>query len=285
MKAEDVLAIVVSYNGLQKTKQTVEALRPQVGHVHIVDNGSGGETLAVLESLEREARITVERLGENRGVGHALNLGVERARRMGCSWLLTMDQDSLVGDSMINAFRAAVARDPALVCLAPIIVSDHGATRQKDRGVVAYAITSGNLVRVSLFDQIGLYDESFFVDCIDFDFSLRVRRAGHGVVRVPDALMRHQLGEAVEAPGFVTRFYAQHSPIRRYYMYRNYMYLTERYILGFPVFIVKLGILHVLLLLLIAFLDKSPLKSYRAIARGLWDYLTRKAGPYAERAR
>src|SRR5260370_11633294 len=98
IKVDDVLPTIVSYNGLSRTRQTVDALRGQVGHIHIVDNGSGAESLRVLESLEREPGVTVERLGENRGVGHALNLGVKRARQMGCCWLLTMDRAS-VADS------------------------------------------------------------------------------------------------------------------------------------------------------------------------------------------
>src|SRR5437660_8825208 len=96
VNSQDVLAVVVSYNGLQKTRQTVEALRGQAGHIHIVDNGSDEESLGVLEPLEREPDITVERLGENRGIGYALNRGVQRAQEMGCKWLLTMDQDSVV---------------------------------------------------------------------------------------------------------------------------------------------------------------------------------------------
>jgi rhamnosyltransferase len=284
MKAEDVLAVVVSYNGLYKTRQTVDALRGQVGHVHIVDNGSGADSLGVLESLEREPGITVERLGENRGVGHALNRGVQRARGMGCSWLLTMDQDSVVDCSMIQAYRAAVERDPGLVCLSPC-VTKNGRKEGATNGVVPYAITSGNLVRVSLFDQIGLYDEGFFVDCIDFDFSLRLRRAGHAVHRVANALIQHQLGEVREVPSFVRRYYAEHSPVRRYYMSRNFMYMIERYAFRFPVFILKLTISHVLLLVLIGVYDPSPLRSYRAIVRGIWDYLARKDGIYVERPR
>jgi hypothetical protein len=70
MNSKDVLAVVVSYNGLQKTRQTVDALRTQVGHVHIVDNGSDAESLGVLESLEREPGVTVERLGGQRGDWH-----------------------------------------------------------------------------------------------------------------------------------------------------------------------------------------------------------------------
>ena len=284
MTAEDVLAVVVSYNGLHKTRETVDALRRQVGHVVIVDNGSLPESLAGLQSLEREPGITLERLGENRGVGHALNLGVQRARQMGYSWLLTMDQDSVVDGSMIQAYQAAVERDPGRVCLAPRI-TDNGASRQATGGVIRYAITSGNLVRVSLFDEIGLYDEGFFIDCIDFDFSLRLRRAGYSLYRVPDAVMRHQLGEAVNVPGFLRGYYALHSPTRRYYMYRNFMYMVERYWRDFPIFVAKLTLTQILLTLLIGFLDPRPLESYRAIARGIRDYLARRDGPYVEQVR
>jgi len=283
MNSKDVLAVVVSYNGLQKIRETVDALWRQVGHVHIVDNGSEAESQVVLESLEREPGISVERLGENRGVGHALNRGVQRARQMGCTWLLTMDQDSIVDDSLIEAYRVAVEQDPSRVCLAPRIITRN---RKKDTvsGEISYAITSGNLVRVSLFDEIGLYDEGFFIDCIDFDFCLRVRHAGYAIHRVPAALMQHELGSPADVPQAVRKYYALHSPARRYYMYRNFMYLAERYVLEFPAFIAKLGLLQMLLLLLIGFLDASPLASYRAIARGLWDYAGRKDGPYEERA-
>ena len=233
MNSKDVLAVVVSYNGLQKTRLSVDALQTQVGYVHIVDNGSDAESLAVLEALEREPGITVERLGENRGVGHALNLGVQRARQLGCTWLLTMDQDSVVDGSLIEAYGEVAGQNQGWMCLAPWITTN---SRRKDGvgGVVGYAITSGCLVRVSLFDQIGLYDEGFFVDYVDFDFCLRLRRAGHAVYRVPAAMMRHQLGEPVDLPPVVQKYYARHSPVRRYYMSRNFMYLAERYLIGFP---------------------------------------------------
>lgn len=284
MNSSDVLAVVISYNGLQKIRKTVEALRNQVGQVHIVDNGSDKESLAVLASLEREAGVTVERLGENRGVGYALNRGVQRAREVGCTWLLTMDQDSVVDSSFIAAYQAALEEQPELVSLAPRSTSR---TRKKDTadGIIKYAITSGNLVRLSLFDQIGLYDEGFFIDDIDFDFCLRLRRAGYAVHRVPAALMHHQLGDTLDAPRAIKIYYARHPPIRRYYMYRNFMYLVERYLFQFPGFIAKLGVYQILLLFLIGFLDTAPLASYRAIARGLWDYAMRKRGPYVEYVR
>jgi rhamnosyltransferase len=280
MKPSDVLAVVVSYNGRGQIRDTVLALRTQVGHVHIVDNGSLTESLGVLEGLEREANVSVERLGENRGVGYALNRGVERARQMGASWLLTMDQDSLVDGSMISAYQKAIEQYPERICLSPTI--KNGAKASEEGCEVGYAITSGNLVRLDLYDQIGLYDEGFFIDCLDFDFSLRVRRAGHHIHRISGASMQHQLGEAVELPTLARKYYALHAPVRRYYMSRNYLYLTERYFFRFPKFIVKLGFAHALLTAISAFLDPDPVASYRAIGRGVLDYLARRDGPYGE---
>ena len=281
MKADDVLAVVVSYNGLGRIAQTVDALLGQVGGVHIVDNGSGAESLAILKSLEQQPRVTVEYLGVNRGVGHAMNLGVRRARQAGCTWLLTMDQDTLVDGSLVRAYGAAIDRKPDLVCLTARI---SGATRGRaEGGILAYAITSGNLVRVRLFDEIGLYDEGFFVDMVDFDFSLRLRKAGHAVQHVPDAVMHHHVGDVAPRGGVLRRFYTQHSPVRRYYQYRNFLYLVERYALRFPAFIAKLSVAQMIHLLLIGIHDPKPLSSYRAVACGVRDYLVRRQGPRVER--
>jgi rhamnosyltransferase len=281
VRTEEVLAVVVSYNGLQKIARTVEALRGQVDRTFIVDNGSGPESLTVLDGLEKDASISVHRLGENRGIGHALNLGVQRARAGGYGWILTMDQDSVVEAGFVQAYRAAVEQDPQRACLAPRIAN--GTKAGVPSGEITYTVTSGNMVRMDLFDHVGLYDEGFFIDCVDFDFCLRLRRSGFAIHRAADAVMHHQLGDEIDAPAFVRFCYARHPPVRRYYMFRNFMYLAERYLWVFPMFIGKLGILHVVLLPLIGLFDRTPLASYRAIARGLWDYLRRRSGPFPER--
>lgn len=279
MISSDVLAVVVSYNGLEKTARTVRALLGQVGGVHIVDNGSGVASLRILDSISGEPGVSIELLGANRGVGYALNRGLQRARETSCDWLLTMDQDSTVAPNMIAAYGDAIENNPELVCLAPRILER---TRKKDNatGIISYAITSGNLVRTSIFDQIGSYDEDFFIDCIDFDFSLRVRRAGYSIHRVPTASMEHQLGDVVQLPPTMRNYYSLQPPARRYYMYRNFMYMAERYAGDFPGFIAKLGAGQLILLLLIAFYDRNPLASYGAILRAVRDYVRRTSGPF-----
>jgi len=112
-----------------------------------VDNGSGAESLGVLESLEREPGVSVDRLGVNRGAGYALNRCVDRARQMGFAWLPTMDLDSLVDGSIIRAYQAAVVRDAGRKCLSPTM--SNGAKAEAESGEVSYAIGFGKLVRVA----------------------------------------------------------------------------------------------------------------------------------------
>jgi len=277
MRPEEVLAVVVSYNSREGIRATVAALRPQVGAVHVVDNGSGAESIAVLEKLALEPGVTVERLDRNFGLGFALNRGIAHAKAGGFAWLLTMDQDSVVEPDMIAAYGRAIAAHPDRVCLSPVI-SNAARKGAGDDGAVAYAITSGNLVAMRIFNEAGNYDEGLFIDCVDFDFSLRVRRHGFAIHRVSDARMRHQLGEPVALPRFVRRFYAIHSPVRRYYMFRNFLYLAERYTLRFPTFIIKLGVLQLMHVPLVAAFDPRPFESYRAIAAGVRDYFLRRTG-------
>jgi rhamnosyltransferase len=280
MNVEDVMAVVVSYNGRETIRRTILALVGQVGHIHVIDNGSERDSIAILDSLEREHGISIQRLGKNRGVGYALNLGVAHAKAIGCTWLLTMDQDSIAHSRMISAYQSAVMLDCDAVSLSPRI-SREAAVNESICVDIKSAITSGNLVHIGVFDKIGAYDEGFFIDCIDFDFSLRLRRAGYKLLRIENAEMQHQLGEPTKLPTFIGKFYARHSALRRYYMTRNYLYLAERHLFRFPIFIIKLGILRIVLFVLMIFLDRPPLSSYRAVARGLYDYFARKHGPYS----
>lgn len=277
VRADRVLAVVVSYNGADSIAGAVGALRGQSIPVLVVDNGSDGPTHQVLQDLARDAGVAVIRWAENRGVGAALNEGIREARRRHADWLLTMDQDSVIADGYLEAFADAVWQDATRACLAPAIESVTGADPDGP-APVAYAITSGTLVRLDLFDAVGDYDEGFFVDGIDFDFSLRVRGAGHRITRVPAARLGHQLGQAVALPRAFRRVYAQHGAVRRYYIARNFLYLASRFVTRFPWFVIKLGVALAIQAVLIAFLDPLPLRNYRAMAAGVRDFLRGRHG-------
>jgi rhamnosyltransferase len=282
----DVLAVVVSYNGGSKTVRTIEALRGQVGGVLVIDNASGADSVELLTSLKSRPGVSLQFLEKNRGIAFALNQAIRVARERRFSWLLTMDQDSLADGAMIEEFCAAVSRNPDWACLTPTLAL-HGA-RHTDRGCdepVGYAITSGNLVRMDVFDKTGSYDEAMFVDQLDFDFSLRVRKAGFGIYRIAKAMLVHELGDAGAPRSFLGRFHTFHSPLRRYYSYRNYLHLAKRHMRDFPGFVAKLAVVHVLLLVTISIYGRDRARSFLFIGRGVRDFFRDRMGPYNEAVR
>jgi rhamnosyltransferase len=280
MNTSDILAVVVSYNGMMKTVQTVQALRGSAGKIVIVDNGSEEPSLNILRELARDG-ISVIFLSENMGIAYALNLGVAEARRQGYSWLLTMDQDSKVEPTMINKYIDAITEMPDEVCLTPCIKLN-GKPTVAFSGLVQYAITSGNLVKTEIFSKIGLYNEDMFIDAVDFDFSLRVRRSGWNILRVAGAYMHHELGEQHSVTGPFSRFYTRHSPIRRYYAYRNWLYLAKNYIHDFPLFTAKFAFAHLMLFITMIFYDRNPTQSLAYAMRGIRDFFYGRSGRYTK---
>lgn len=278
----DVLAVVVSYCGRGKIAATVAALAPQVGLVYVVDNGSDAATLLELRTLQERGLIRLEELGTNTGLGHALNLGAQRAQELGFGWLLTMDQDSVPASDMVATMLAVANRPGGPLCLSPNIAL-HGSPAQRRRsGPAAYAITSGNLVHLNVWRDAGPYNEAYFIDCIDFDFSLRARGAGYVIHKESAAILHHELGQDVEMPSRLKRFYTQHSPLRRYYMFRNFLYLAKEHLRREPYFIAKLFVAHGLLLVLMLFYEPRLLENLRYVARGIGDFFRGRSGAYSE---
>ena len=280
MISQEIMAVVVSYNGGSGTARAVEALAESVGYVHVVDNNSAPSSRALLAQLSERPNVSVEYLPENRGVAHALNRGVARAAELGKPWLLTMDQDSTPDRGMITAFCAASDRSPDIRCMSPVI-ADRGKARRTQVQVLSYAITSGNLVHHKVYEKAGTYREALFIDGVDFDFSLRVRRAGFQIHLIPEAHLYHRLGD--EKPeGVLMHWYTRHSPVRRYYMYRNLVYLLRWHGLRFPVFAAKTLVAHAMLLLMILRHDPRPWTSYRFAVRGVCDALRGRTGRIPE---
>ncbi|MEZ5718442.1 MAG: glycosyltransferase [Burkholderiaceae bacterium] len=78
----------------------IEALRPQVAHMVIVDNASTVD----LPAWRREAVPQVDavlRMERNLGIGGAQNRGIDWARAQGASHVLLMDQDSVPAADMV----------------------------------------------------------------------------------------------------------------------------------------------------------------------------------------
>jgi rhamnosyltransferase len=279
MKPSEIMAIVVSHNPSDSIVTMVNILLKQVGHILIVDNKSTGSSIGYMDSLSGLSNLTIKKLDSNVGIGAALNVGVRYAEELGFTWVLTMDQDSLPSENMILEFSRESDNDPNILCLSPLI---YGTSIKafKVAGEVNYSITSGNLVKTSLINSVGGYDEDLFIDGVDFDFSLKVLNSGYKIFRVNGAFMQHELGSTRRKKILLDGFYTCHSPIRRYYIFRNYAFLIDKYLKINTMFSLKLLLLLFLNLITITLYGPLRLKSYFFMIYGVFDFIRGKRGIY-----
>ena len=90
-------------------------------------------------------------------------------------------------------------------------------------------ITSGALTSVKAWTTIGGFNEDYFIDLVDSEFSIRMRNNNFSILRVNEVAMTHEVGESKELKiGKHVIRCTKHSPIRCYYMVRNhFMYLAK----------------------------------------------------------
>src|SRR3712207_1574292 len=102
-----VAAVVTSFNPSVELISHIRLLRKLVPDVLVIDDGSSQDALPILRNLEEDG-ITVVRQAQNSGIAAALNEGIKRARSLWQpDWILTMDQDSLLGHNYVkNALRS-----------------------------------------------------------------------------------------------------------------------------------------------------------------------------------
>ncbi len=229
-----VCAVCVTYNPGPELRRNLQSIRGQVDDVIVVDNGSPSGELDA-ESLGC-GTIHILRQRQNTGVGRALNVGLELVEKRGYEWAVLLDQDSTPGPHMVEALGRAMLehdRGTRLCAVAPEITSriDHG-SRTSVEGVdrITTAITSGSLVNVRVWRQVGGFREDFFIDYIDHEYCLRCGMSGYPTVLAHEAKLVHDIGLPVKRVLLGRKvIVTNHSPERRYYWARNRVFVWRRY--------------------------------------------------------
>ena len=236
MRGAQVCAIIVTYNPTVELIENLSALHRQVDSIIIVDNGSAEQCNAIFEAVEGCVNFKLIRNGKNLGVAAALNIGLRYADSQGFEWAVLFDQDSRVTDSfMAQMFSTYAARESAetIGLVAPTYLDKALGVKLRQTGLgngtLWTTMTSGTLGQVSRFRECGYFDEQLFIDFVDIEFSLRLRRLGFLIVESP-AVLLHSLGRLTcHRVLWRTVCTSNHSSARRYYISRNRMLLIMKY--------------------------------------------------------
>jgi rhamnosyltransferase len=140
--------------------------------------------------------------------------------------------------------------------------------------LVDVCITSGNLVRTSIWRECGGYDDSMFIDGVDFDFCLSVKERNKKVIRINKAYLLQEVGQgyARKIAGKTVAI-LNHSYLRLYYISRNYLYLGKKHgqLIRWISPVLKR-------MLLVALYEQNKIIKIRYMLLGCWDFILGKMG-------
>ncbi|HVU09170.1 MAG TPA: glycosyltransferase family 2 protein [Verrucomicrobiae bacterium] len=288
-----ITAVVVTYQPDAKIIPNLRRLAAQVSKIIVVDNGSGPASAPVLETISQFPEVELVRNDSNLGIAVALNIGIRRAREFKPDWIATFDQDSAISAGFFEGLFRAGEACPKKFKIGMLVPAQH---RRQETSVVqsdtpakslftfvATPITSGSVIKSGMFSIVGEYDDGLFIDLVDIDYCLRLRRAGFKIVSATGVTLTHQLGFIHTRKVLFFPFsYRTHSPWRYYYIMRNRILLYRRHGLAFPGWVLKDVAFIIYDFVKILFWEDKTLMRLRLCLSGLWDGWRGRSGRHAQ---
>jgi glycosyltransferase involved in cell wall biosynthesis len=199
-KSTNTISVVIPcYNDGQYITETIEKLKQQTVQpieIIIVNDGSTDNyTLSVLDKLATDPLIQVLHK-ENGRMSAARNYGVQYAKG---DFIAALDADDYFDnhffEKAIKVFKSE-ERIAVVTSYIKFFGNTHG--HSKPRGGNAYNFLFSNqcpacaMVRKSVWDQIGGYDEQMKLGYEDWEFYIRITQLGFNVHLIPEYLLYYR---------------------------------------------------------------------------------------------
>lgn len=236
-----VICVLVLYNPeISLLIRAINVIISQVDMLWISDNST--KLIAYPTEWRSSEQIRYQKMPGNIGIAAAQNEGIKYAIKEKYDFVYFLDQDSISPEGivlqLVSQYRLLCSKGINVGAVGPRPynrkenVEYRGSVR---KGKILYEgitevtelINSASLVPVKVFEQVGLMDESLFIDGVDHEFCWRAKRKlGSRFFIVESVKLSHQLGEGDRY--FLFRKVAIPTPFRTYYQFRNYFILIRR---------------------------------------------------------
>ena len=231
-----IAAVVILYYPGKDVVANIQSYYPFVEKIFVFDNTETQSDLK--DKILSMGKIELFHDHRNEGIARRLNEAVKMAVGQKFDWLLTMDQDTCFSNKTIEAYLNCVSTFKQKEKVAMFGTSYSHRKQQLTPGCSftqgENLITSGMLLNLSLATKIGSFDENLFIDSVDHDYVIRAKLSGYNVIKFTNIYLLHALGLQVHRASLKTLFVLKkkklvHSPLRCYYMYRNMLYLCNKF--------------------------------------------------------
>lgn len=273
-------SVIVTHNpSSDRLINNINVLKKFSKTIYIFDNlSTNPDALIYLSSLNKISNVHIIYNDKNIGTVGALNYVLKLCVKYDTEFLITFDQDSLINETSLLNLYNFIINEPKVALIGPNIV-DTGDDNNKSQGVQYFTeskhvITSGSIVRVQYVNNVGGWDNDFFLDGGDIDLNCRLIESGYNVGKLSTAFLTHSVGSRSTLDLYVMKIsLLNHSSFRYFLMNRNRLIIIFRYkSLGFP-FIVNEVNSYLKRNLSILFFEKNKFDNLMMLFKGFFSGL------------
>lgn len=248
-KSEPKVSIVVlNWNGKDDTLQCIASLKklnyPNFDII-VTDNGSTDGSLEAIEAAFPD--VSTLQTGRNLGYAGGNNRGIQKAISAGTDYILVLNNDTFVDEEILQNLINSTHYLPKKSIISPKIffhnepekiwfagsawkdetcTFEHVGHSELDSPAfcktteISYASGCALFAPASAFEEIGLFDEKFFLTYEETDWCYRAREKGYRCILVPEAKLFHKVSAS---------FGGANSPLVEYFMTRNRLLWAKKH--------------------------------------------------------
>lgn len=253
-----VAAYITAYEDIEAVQRCLKGIERQswlVKEVIIIDNSA--KSPVNLSILRTNLSVILKAFPENIGVAGGLRIALDWALEQKYDFLWAFDQDSVPSSDclkiLLETYHTFHNKDYPLGIVAPVAWDSYtrkiitAANFQKDQ-FIGYEppyptncyecdapITSGSLISLTAAKSVFSNSPvaSLFIDGVDLEYGMSLIAKGYRNLIVPQAQLYHRFGSPLTIHWCKKKkLIYQYSPLRHYYICRNYTYLVLQYSKG-----------------------------------------------------
>lgn len=288
-----VVAVVLNWNNAEETILCVQSLlncEYENLEIVVVDNASNDGSVTKLRKAFPKIVLIIQPF--NGGYGSGNNAGIRIALKKRADFVLILNNDVVVDQDFLSPMIEVVGRNPKIgIVTCKILYKNDGGRVYYAAGkfskwlctgvnkpqsssydaqkIIDVDFVNGSLllVRREIFEEMGLFDEQYFMYFEDLEFSRRVLQK-YRLVYTPEAIVYHKSGA-----GTGWRLYTD---LYLYYHTRNRIFVFEKESLIYRTYVLVFTFGNVIAKSIVLFADsfrssKDTLKKLKALWQGFID--------------
>lgn len=299
MKNEiNVHIVLLNYNGYEDTIECIKSLceiNYNNFNIVVVDNNSTDKSEEKIKAaIKGKNKIHFIQTGENLGFSGGNNVGIKWSLVKNADYICLLNNDTVVEKDFliklinemehdnrigISAGKIMYFNDKNTIWSAGGFINEikslgkhYGINelekkcKYEEKKQVTFLTGCLQLIRREVFENIGLYDNEYFLYMEDVDFCKRATNAGYKLMYIPDSKIYHKVSSSTGG---------DESPLQLYYIIRNRILYNKKN--GDNILNSIMFYIFIVIKMTIELFRKG--KNYKYMVVGVKDALQGKYGP------